>query len=64
MIRVVVLGGAMAGLLFSGAAQAQTAAYTWTGYGRHREVDARQTVLALQTVVGSRAPALAVGAHG
>ena len=33
MIRVVVLGGAMAGLLFSGAAQAQTAAYTWTGYG-------------------------------
>jgi len=33
MIRVVVLGGAMAGLLLSGAAQAQTAAYTWTGYG-------------------------------
>jgi hypothetical protein len=33
MIRVVVLGGAMAGLLFSGAAQAQTAAYTWAGYG-------------------------------
>ena len=37
MIRVVVLGGAMAGLLFTGlfmgAAQAQTAAYNWTGYG-------------------------------
>jgi hypothetical protein len=33
MIRVVVLGGAMAGLLFMGAAQAQTAAYSWTGYG-------------------------------
>ena len=33
MIRVVVLGGAMAGLLFSGVAQAQTAAYNWTGYG-------------------------------
>jgi hypothetical protein len=33
MIRVVVLGGAMVGLLFSGAAQAQTAAYSWTGYG-------------------------------
>ena len=33
MIRVVVLGGAMAGLLFAGAAQAQTAAYNWTGYG-------------------------------
>jgi hypothetical protein len=33
MIRVVVLGGAMAGLLLTGAAQAQTAAYNWTGYG-------------------------------
>ena len=33
MMKVVVLGGAMAGLLFSGAAQAQTAAYNWTGYG-------------------------------
>ena len=33
MIRVVVLGGAMAGLLVAGAAQAQTAAYNWTGYG-------------------------------
>ena len=33
MIRVVVLGGAVAGLLFAGVAQAQTAAYTWTGYG-------------------------------
>jgi hypothetical protein len=33
MIRVVVLAGAMAGFLFSGAAQAQTAAYNWTGYG-------------------------------
>jgi hypothetical protein len=37
MIRVVVLGGAMAGLLFTGlfmgAAQAQTVAYNWTGYG-------------------------------
>ncbi len=33
MIRVVVLGGAMAGLLFTGAAKAQTAAYNWTGYG-------------------------------
>ena len=33
MIRVVVLGGAMAGLLITGAAQAQTAAYSWTGYG-------------------------------
>jgi hypothetical protein len=33
MIRVVVLGSAMAGLLFSGVAQAQTAAYSWTGYG-------------------------------
>jgi hypothetical protein len=33
MMKVVVLGGALAGLLFTGAAQAQTAAYTWTGYG-------------------------------
>ena len=33
MMKVVVLGGAMAGVLFSGAAQAQTAAYNWTGYG-------------------------------
>ena len=33
MMKVVVLGGAMAGLLFTGAAQAQTAAYNWTGYG-------------------------------
>jgi hypothetical protein len=33
MIRVVVLGGAMAGLLFTGAAQAQPTAYNWTGYG-------------------------------
>ena len=33
MMKVVVLGGAMAGLLLSGAAQAQTAAYNWTGYG-------------------------------
>jgi len=33
MIRVVVLGGALAIDMFSGAAQAQTAAYAWTGYG-------------------------------
>ena len=33
MIRLVVMGGAMAGLLFTGAAQAQTGAYTWAGYG-------------------------------
>ena len=33
MTRVVVLAGAMAGLLFTGAALAQTAGYNWTGYG-------------------------------
>ena len=33
MIKVVVLAGAMAGLLFIGAAQAEPVVYTWTGYG-------------------------------
>jgi hypothetical protein len=33
MVRLVVLGGAMAGLLFTSAAHAQSAAYTWVGYG-------------------------------
>jgi hypothetical protein len=33
MTRVVVLAGAMAGLLFTGAALAQAAGYNWTGYG-------------------------------
>ena len=33
MIRGVVLAGAMTGLLIAGAAQAQSAGYTWTGYG-------------------------------
>ena len=33
MTRVVVLAGAMAGVLFTGAAQAEPVVYTWTGYG-------------------------------
>ena len=33
MTRVVVLAGAMAGLLFTGAAQAQPVVYSWVGYG-------------------------------
>jgi hypothetical protein len=33
MIRGIVLAGATSGLLLAGAAQAQTAAYTWSGYG-------------------------------
>ena len=33
MTRVVVLAAAMAGLLFTTAAQAEPVVYTWTGYG-------------------------------
>lgn len=33
MTRLVVLAGAMAGLLFTSAAQAEPVVYTWTGYG-------------------------------
>ena len=33
MIKLVVLGSVITGFLSTGAAQAQTAAYTWTGYG-------------------------------
>ena len=33
MIKLVVLGSVITGFLSTGPAQAQTAAYTWTGYG-------------------------------
>ena len=33
MIKLVVLGSVITGFLSTGAAQAQTATYTWTGYG-------------------------------